>query len=135
MKVLQQCIYFPPEVGGLESHAYYLGRELVRLGHDVTMLTSRSLPQTAKRETMDGVRVLRTWCPGRNPAGWTLHTLLSIPAYLKLAADADVLHAHTFASALPAMIAKRRYGKPLVVTLHTSHFLRLARKRISRCWS
>jgi glycosyltransferase involved in cell wall biosynthesis len=26
------------------------------------------------------------------------------------------------------MIAKRRYGKPLVLTLHTSHFLRLARK-------
>jgi glycosyltransferase involved in cell wall biosynthesis len=39
-----------------------------------------------------------------------------------------VLHAQTFASAMPGMIAKRRFGKPLVITLHTSHFLRMATK-------
>src|SRR5690606_10996215 len=44
------------------------------------------------------------------------------------ARDADILHAQTFASALPGMIAKRRYNRPLVVTLHTSHFLKLAKK-------
>lgn len=132
MKVVQQCIYFPPEVGGLESHAYYLCRELVRLGNDVTMVTSRSKPGLPRAETMDGVHVVRTWFPARNTLGWALHTLASVPPYLPLARDADVLHAHTFASAVPGMIAKRRYGKPLVVTLHTSHFLRLARRRAWR---
>jgi glycosyltransferase involved in cell wall biosynthesis len=126
MKILQQCIYFPPEIGGLESHAYYLCRELVRLGDDVTMVTSKSMPGLPAAETMSGVRVVRTWFPGRTPAGWTAHTLASVPAYLPLARDADVLHAQTFASALPGMLAKRRYGKPLVLTLHTSHFLRMA---------
>jgi glycosyltransferase involved in cell wall biosynthesis len=128
MKILQQCIYFPPEVGGLESHAFYLCRDLVRLGHEVTMVTSHSKPEAAREEVMDGVRVLRRWFPAKNPAGWIAHTLATIPTYLPLARHADILHAQTFASALPGMIAKRRYRKPLVLTLHTSHFLKLAKK-------
>ena len=128
MKILQQCIYFPPEFGGLESHAYYLCKELVRLGDQVTMVTSHSKPEAPAHETMAGVRVIRTWFPGKSPAGWLAHTFASIPTYLPLARAADVLHAQTFASAPPGMIARQRYGKPLVLTLHTSHFLRLAQK-------
>lgn len=130
MKVLQQCIYFPPEVGGLESHAFYLCRELVRLGDEVTMVTSLSKDESPAREVMDGVNVIRTWFPGKNPIGWMLHTAGSIPVYLPLAQRADVLHAQTFASALPGMIAKELFRKPLVITLHTSHFLRLAKKPV-----
>jgi glycosyltransferase involved in cell wall biosynthesis len=132
MRILQQCIYFPPEVGGLESHAFYLCRELVRLGHDVTMVTSRSIRTAPPTETMDGVRVIRTWFPARNTAGWAAHTLASIPAYRRQAENADVLHAQTFASAPPAMIARRRKRQPFVLTLHTSHFLRLARRPLWR---
>lgn len=128
MNILQQCIYFPPEVGGLESHAFYLCRDLVRLGHEVTMVTSRSTPHAPREELMDGVKVVRRWFPSRNPAGWVAHTVATIPTYLHLARAADVLHAQTFASVLPAMLAKRRYNRPLVVTLHTSHFLKLAQK-------
>jgi glycosyltransferase involved in cell wall biosynthesis len=128
VKILQQCIYFPPEVGGLESHAFYLCKELVRLGDEVTMVTSRSQARAPAREVMSGVQVIRTWFPGKHTAGWIAHTLASVPTYLRLAPAADLLHAHTFASALPGMIARRRLGKPLVITLHTSHFLRLARK-------
>ena len=128
MKVLQQCIYFPPEVGGLESHAFYLCKELVRLGDEVTMITSRSKPEAAAREVMDGVNVIRTWFPGKSPAGWMAHTMASIPTYMPYANKADVLHAQTFASAPPAMLAKRRFGLPMVLTLHTSHFLRMAKK-------
>jgi glycosyltransferase involved in cell wall biosynthesis len=128
LRILQQCIYFPPEVGGLESHAFYLCRELVRLGHEVTMVTSRSQPDAPARETMDGVHVRRTWFPAKNPAGWAAHTFASVPVYLPLARAADILHAQTFASAPPAMLARRRFGTPLVLTLHTSHFLRLAKR-------
>jgi glycosyltransferase involved in cell wall biosynthesis len=130
MRILQQCIYFPPEVGGLESHAYYLCRELARMGHDVTMITSASLPGVAREESMDGVRVLRTWFPSRATTGWIAHTAGTIPTYMRVARDADILHAQTFASAPPAMLAKARWGKPFVLTLHTSHFLRLAKKPV-----
>ena len=128
MKILQQCIYFPPEVGGLESHAFYLCRDLVRMGHEVTMVTSRSKAEFKSEEIMDGIRVIRRWMPSRTPAGWIAHTAATMPAYLPLARHADVLHAQTFASAPPAMIAKQRWGKPMVLTLHTSHFLRLAQQ-------
>jgi glycosyltransferase involved in cell wall biosynthesis len=128
MKVLQQCIYFPPEVGGLESHAYYLCRELVRMGDDVTMVTSLSRPGLARAEVMDGIRVVRRWMPARSPLGWMAHTSATVPAYLPLAREADVLHAQTFASAPPAMIARLLFRRPLVLTLHTSHFLRLAER-------
>jgi glycosyltransferase involved in cell wall biosynthesis len=129
VRILQQCIYFPPEVGGLESHAYYLCRELVRQGHFVTMVTSKSKPGLADRESMDGIEVVRKWFPeNRNPAGWVAHTLATTPHFLRLAKRADILHAQTFASAVPGMLAKRRHGLPLVITLHTSHFLKLAKK-------
>jgi glycosyltransferase involved in cell wall biosynthesis len=129
VKILQQCIYFPPEVGGLESHAYFLCRELVRMGHDVTMMTSLSRPGLSAHETMDGVDVIRKWFPkNRTPVGWAAHTLYTVPHYLRLARKADILHAQTFASAIPGMRAKAKYGKPLVITLHTSHFLKLAKK-------
>ncbi len=128
MNILQQCIYFPPEVGGLESHAFYLCRDLVRLGHEVPMVTSHSKPSAPREEVMDGVKVVRRWFPSRNPAGWIAHTLATVPTYLPLARRADILHAQTFASAVPGIIAKRLYHKPLVLTLHTSHFLKLARK-------
>lgn len=131
MRILQQCIYFPPEVGGLESHAYYLCRELVRQGHFVTMMTSRSRPGLPERENMDGIDVVRKWFPEkRTPAGWAAHTLATVPHFLRLARHADILHAQTFASAVPGMMAKRRYGLPLVITLHTSHFLKLAEKPV-----
>jgi glycosyltransferase involved in cell wall biosynthesis len=129
VRILQQCIYFPPEVGGLESHAYYLCRELVRMGHDVTMMTSLSRPGLPERENMDGVKVVRKWFPRRRtPTGWAAHTLYTVPHYMRLARHAEVLHAQTFASAIPGMRAKRKYQLPLVITLHTSHFLKLARK-------
>ncbi|MGH7448830.1 MAG: glycosyltransferase family 4 protein, partial [Longimicrobiales bacterium] len=133
MRILQQCIYFPPEVGGLESHAFYLCRELVRMGHHVTMMTSLSQPGLRARDNIDGIEVVRKWFPKqRTPAGWAAHTLATIPHFMRLAEHADVLHAQTFASAIPGMRAKRKYGHPLVVTLHTSHFLRLAKKRAWR---
>src|SRR5690606_14225847 len=129
VRILQQCIYFPPEVGGLESHAYYLCRELVRMGHHVTMATSLSQPGLRERDNIGGVRAVRRWFPReRTPAGWAAHTLATVPHYMRLARHADILHAQTFASALPAMRAKRKLGLPLVITLHTSHFLKLAKK-------
>jgi glycosyltransferase involved in cell wall biosynthesis len=120
------CVYFPPEVGGLESHVYYLCRGLVARGHDVDVVTSRSQPGLAPREVMDGVRVWRTWLPSRNTAGWAAHAFFSMPRFGALAAEADVLHAQDIAGVLPCMVAQRARNAPLVATYHSSHFLRRA---------
>ncbi|MBI4522118.1 MAG: glycosyltransferase family 4 protein [Gemmatimonadetes bacterium] len=132
MRVAMHCIYFPPEVGGLESHVYYLCRGLVERGHAVDMVTSRSLPGAAAHEVRDGIRISRTWFPLRRPAGWITFSLASTPAFLRAARGADVLHAQTFASVPPVACARRLRKRPMVLTLHTSHFLRLARRRLWR---
>jgi hypothetical protein len=128
VRILQQCIYFPPEVGGLESHAFYLCRELVRLGHHVTMMTSRSQPDTAARRRWTA----STWC-GNGSREAESGRLGGAHA-----GHGAALHAAGEARRHPAR-ADVRVGTaghageaeirlPLVITLHTSHFLRLAKK-------
>jgi glycosyltransferase involved in cell wall biosynthesis len=117
------CVYFPPEVGGLESHIHYLSRGLVERGHEVDVVTSRSRPELPRAEIVDGVRVWRTWMPARNTVGWGAHAFFSVPRLGALARAADVLHAQDIAAVLPCMVARSVRGAPLVVTYHTSHFL------------
>ncbi len=122
------CVYFPPEVGGLESHVFYLCRALVGMGHHVDVVTSRSKVEAPPYEVMDGVRVWRTWMPGKHPVGWISHAAGSVPRSVELARDADVLHAQAFQSVPPLRLARTVSRAPLVTTWHTSHFLRLAER-------
>ncbi|MDE2654881.1 MAG: glycosyltransferase family 4 protein [Gemmatimonadota bacterium] len=126
MKIVVHCVYFPPEVGGLESHVHYLCRGLVRRGHQVTVVTSLSRPGLPAHENMDGIRVYRTPLPARNHWGWFVHAAGSTPRTRAVVRDADVVHAQAFPSILPCSLALAGSGTPLVTTLHTSHFLRLA---------
>ena len=130
MKIVVHCVYFPPEVGGLESHVHYLCRGLVARGHEVTVVTSLSRPGLAVHEVMDGIRVHRTPLPARKPWGWLFHALGSTPKTRAVVTDADVVHAQAFPSLLPCAMALAGSGTPLVCTLHTSHFLHLAANRM-----
>ncbi|MBT8403045.1 MAG: glycosyltransferase family 4 protein [Gemmatimonadetes bacterium] len=123
LSVLMHCVYFPPEIGGLESHVFHLCRAMAERGHRVTMVTSLSQPGLARREVMEGVDVHRTWLPARNTPGWAAHAAWSTPRLARLARDADVVHAQDIASVPPAMWARSRRGIPMVTTYHTSHFL------------
>jgi glycosyltransferase involved in cell wall biosynthesis len=120
------CVYYRPEVGGLESHIEYLCRGLVARGHHVEVVTSHSQSGLPSEEVMDGVRVIRTWMPARNTIGWAAHALGSTPRFRAQAQSADVLHAQDIAGVLPCMFARRIRNAPIVTTWHTSHFLRRA---------
>ncbi len=126
MKILMHCVYYPPEVGGLESHVHYLCRALAQMGHRVDVVTSHSMKETPRTEVMDGVYVHRTWFPGKSTVGWIAHAAGSVPATVAAARDADILHAQAFQSIPPLIAARTRSAAPLVSTWHTSHFLRLA---------
>lgn len=129
LKVLVHCVYYPPEVGGLESHVQGLCRGLAKRGHRVTVVTSLSRPGLPKEEEADGVQILRTPLPSRTNLGWFLHAAGSVRRTRAVADTADVVHAQAFASVLPCRIALAGRSTPLVTTLHTSHFLRLAARR------
>jgi glycosyltransferase involved in cell wall biosynthesis len=127
MRILLHCVYYPPEVGGLESHVAGLAEGLVARGHEVRVITSRSLPGVPSREHRNGVEVIRTWFPSRTPMGWILHAIGSLPATRESARWADVIHAQAFASIPPCGVARAGTGAPLVATFHTSHFLMRAK--------
>jgi glycosyltransferase involved in cell wall biosynthesis len=120
------AVYFPPEVGGMESHVYYLCRALAGEGHRVDVVTSRSRPGLAAHEVMDGVHVWRTWMPARNTLGWAAHAFASMPRFRTLARAADVMHAQDIAAVIPGILGRRLGGAPLVTTYHSSHFLKRA---------
>ena len=126
MNVAMHCVYFPPEVGGLESHVYYLCRGLVKSGCRVSVVTSRSKPELPAYEVMEGIEVWRTWLPERNALGWAVHGAWSTPRLAHTARRADVVHAQAFQSVLPGVVARTANRIPLVSTWHTSHFLERA---------
>ena len=130
MKIVVHCVYFPPEVGGLESHVHYLCRGLVARGHEVIVVTSLSKPGLEKHEVMDGIHVYRTALPARKPWGWLAHALGSTRRTRAVVTGADIVHAQAFPSLLPCAMALAGSSTPLVCTLHTSHFLRLAANRM-----
>jgi len=132
LRILMPSIYFPPRVGGIESHVYYLARELVRRGHGVHVVTTHTEPASPRRENMDGIEVTRLASFGKHFIGWSLGSLSSAPDIVRLAGGCDIVHCHTFASALGGDVAAVFRGSPLVVTVHSSHFLRLARNPLMR---
>ena len=72
MRILYLSQYFPPEVGATQTRAYEMARNLVRLGHRVTVLAevpnhpSGIIPPAYRgklyeRAEMDGIDVIRVW--------------------------------------------------------------------------
>jgi len=75
VKILYVSQYFPPEMGAPAARAAELSRHWARMGHDVTVLTGfpnhptgvvpeewrPRLHRLHYTETVDGVRVVRTW--------------------------------------------------------------------------
>ena len=66
MHILQLSDFYRPVIGGLERHVETLSRELVRLGHTVTVVTLQTGDDPIE-ETIDGVHIarIRGWSGGR----------------------------------------------------------------------
>ena len=90
MRILQVSPYYHPHAGGVESHVRAISTELARLGHDVTVLTSRYDPALRAEETLDGVRVVRA------PTRGVLWNTPIDSGVRRLVRDlpADVVHVH-----------------------------------------
>lgn len=72
MRILYLSQYFPPEVGATQTRAYEMARNLVRLGHQVTMIAefpnhpSGIIPESYKGRLyeiadLEGIQVIRVW--------------------------------------------------------------------------
>ena len=117
MRILIGLTYYRPHYSGLTIYTERLARGLVKLGHQVTVLTSRYDPTLAEEEDRDGVHIIR-------PAVW-MHLskgviMPSLPGRaMRLLRDTDVVNLH-----LPQMDAAyvswmaRMKGIPVVATYH-----------------
>jgi len=116
VRILQIAPYFPPYLGGQERYVHHLSRELVRLGHEVLVVTS-NVPRSSSTELIDGIRVIRHKCiarPLRNP----ITPGIIVPK--KHLRDFDLIHAHNEHSftANAAVFLKYCLKLPLVISCH-----------------
>ncbi len=116
MRIVQVTPFFYPHAGGVETHVRSLAGEFVRLGHDVTIVTSRHDPTLPAEERFEGYRVLRanTWSVLYNTpiAPATRHVVASVPA--------DVYHLH-FPPPITSYYAVRGLGHSAVPKCLTYH--------------
>ena len=76
LKILICLLYYVPHRTGLTIHVQQVAEELVRRGHEVTVLTARYLQEMSNDEIMhNGVRVIRLWAPIKISRG------MLMPAY------------------------------------------------------
>jgi glycosyltransferase involved in cell wall biosynthesis len=117
MHILIGLTYYRPHYSGLTIYTERLARNLVKLGHQVTVLTSRFSPDLPQQETQDGVQIIRpdvSMYLSKGPI------MPSLPGWaLKLIREADVVNLHLpqMDSAYVAWIA-RFSRKPVVMTYH-----------------
>jgi glycosyltransferase involved in cell wall biosynthesis len=129
MHILELSDFYRPVIGGLERHVETLSRELVRLGHTVTVVTLNTDDHPAE-EIIDGVHVIRIrgWSGGRaafhKDAARPFHPTVPDPGAVAALHQViqreipDVVHSHSWLqySYFPLYHAKR--GPAHVVTLH-----------------
>ncbi len=127
MKILQITPAFvPSEFGGIKMQSYYLSRELVRRGHDVTVYTSNAYSNMTKSDRrgaydVDGIKVIyfNIYLSRR------LTLLFFTPGIVKALRGElkgyDIVHQHgirTFQSLSYYYCSK--YGVPYVISPHGS---------------
>jgi glycogen(starch) synthase len=134
MKILMLSWEYPPVViGGLGRHVHHLATELAMAGHEVVVLSRRptatdphSHPTTD--DMVEGVRVIAAaedpheFTFGIDMMAWTLamgHAM--VRAGLGLADwRPDVVHAHDWLVAHPAVALAQSFDVPLVSTIHAT---------------
>lgn len=127
VKILSLTYEYPPIGGGGSVVAAAVNEELVRLGHEVMVLTS-GMKELAASETVEGVGVVRSACMRRHRHYTTAAELFTtlVPTYWRGAQlirsfQPDVIHTHFIVpSGVLAWALSRRFDVPYVLTAHGS---------------
>ncbi|AHC24971.1 MULTISPECIES: glycosyltransferase family 4 protein [Mycobacteriaceae] len=134
MKVLMVSWEYPPVIiGGLGRHVHHLATELVDAGHEVVVLSRRPTgtdPSThpSTDEMSEGVRVIAAaqdpheFAFGTDMMAWTLamgHSMIRSGLTLR-DWQPDLVHAHDWLVAHPAIALAEFFDVPLVSTIHAT---------------
>jgi len=117
MKVLIALTYFHPYKSGLSVYAQSLAQELVKLGHEVTVLTSRFDQDLQGEDVTTGVKIIRLPVAFHLSKGVIMPSLFSVGRRWIDWADVVNLHLPQMDAGILSLIAWR-LNKPVVVTYH-----------------
>ena len=124
MKVLLLTNEYPPHTyGGAGVHVEYLSHELARL-MDVEVRCFGDQKGKSDRLTIRGFQLddSRFHCP--KPLRSTLGAVQRCTAFNTAGVDAQVVHCHTWYTHWGGILARKNYGIPLVITVHSLEPLR-----------
>ncbi len=127
MKILVLTWEFPPRiVGGIARHVAELYPDLVKLGHEVHLITAE-FGQAPLYEVVDGVRVHRVpVAPSNDFFHWVVNLNESMGHHgSKLMLEDgpfDVIHAHDWLVGDAAIALKHNFKVPLIATIHATEY-------------
>lgn len=113
MKILFVLEHFYPAVGGVETLFKSLAERLAGQGHQVTVLTTRSEPDSPQQETYQGIKIIRLDVRSRY-----LFTFAALPRVIRLARDFDLVHTTSYNAGLPAFLGAKWSGRKVMITFH-----------------
>ena len=118
VKILICLLYFLPHRTGMQLYIERIAEELVRRGHEVTVLAARHKPELSPEETINGVRIVRLWVPPIPISRGMIMPTYPYSAY-KLIKQHDVVSIHTpmLETAMISVLA-RMAGKTVIPTHH-----------------
>jgi glycosyltransferase involved in cell wall biosynthesis len=107
---------FHPVLGGGETHIRQLGRRLVAMGHEATVVTRRGEVGWPAEEEVDGIRVRRVPPSGPGRTGKYLMVPAALRAVLREGRRHDVLVVRgTRVLGMPGLVAARALGRPAIL--------------------
>jgi glycosyltransferase involved in cell wall biosynthesis len=113
MKLLWVMENYHPYVGGVETLFKTLEEQLLARGHELVVLTSRSVKGAPPREERPGFTLIRLPMRSRY-----LFTFFAWPWVWYHARKADLVHTTTYNAALPAWLGAWLARKKIVLTFH-----------------
>ncbi|WP_416670730.1 glycosyltransferase family 4 protein [Egbenema bharatensis] len=125
MKILVLAWEFPPRiVGGISRHVAELYPELVKLGHEIHLLTVE-FGQAPRYEEVEGIRVHRVHvAESHNFFHWVSNMNDSMGQHggklLLEDGPFDIIHAHDWLVGDAAIALKQIFKVPLVATIHAT---------------
>jgi glycogen(starch) synthase len=134
MKVCMLSWEFPPRiVGGIARHCYGLTKALVKLGHEVHMVTLE-FPGAPEFEDGEGVKVHRIKIELGHPnfITWTFifnHFMEKKIASLSHQEKFDIIHTHDWLTTSAGIATKNFLNKPFVCTVHSTEIGRVQELR------
>lgn len=127
MKILVLAWEFPPRiVGGISRHVAELYPEMVKLGHEIYLMTVE-FGEAPLYEIVEGIKVHRIGVSeGHDFFHWVVNMNESMGTeggkIILAEGPFDLIHAHDWVVSDAAIALKHHFGVPLVATIHATEY-------------